>query len=188
MDAIICLVLTECKPGKSPRLAGTLAPPRPVRSVGGASVPASRRLTELFPCPNQVKDFSFERPVLDATAKVLAQRILLNIKPLLRIALAVAETMMPTARLKLPLRWGERPRDPLPFQGKLPFPIRNPSLDSKMQIARRTEAMQVIRHQQIITNQPRRRLRPSLMQKLTGCFVGKPRVAFVSRDSEQDDI
>src|SRR2546428_13722798 len=89
----------------------------------------SRRL---FASPNQVEDLSFERPVFDALAEMFAQRIFLHIKPLLGVVLAVAQAMMPAARLKLPLL-------PLALQRELPLPVGNPLLNRETQIVRRAE-------------------------------------------------
>ena len=97
------------------------------------------------------------RPVLDARDQALADWILLHVKPLL--ALAVAQAMMPAARLKLPTGVPMLP-------AKLTFPVGDPGLDGELQVARRAEAMQVIRHQEIIADQPRRRFEPGLMDEL----------------------
>lgn len=93
----------------------------------------------LFAGPNQVEDFSFERPVFNAFAETFAQRILLNVKPFLGIVLAVAQAMMPAARLKPPLR-------PLVLQRELALPIGYPRLNRESQIVRRTETVKVIWH------------------------------------------
>lgn len=74
------------------------------RGVGGASVLASRRETKSFARPNQIKNFAFEWPVFAAPAQFFAEWILLNIEPLLGVALAVAQPMMPAAWLKFPFR------------------------------------------------------------------------------------
>src|SRR3989442_6065061 len=88
------------------------------RSAGGASVRASRPWSKSFPLrrlvgslappknsptsplwlfasPNQVENFSFERPVFDALAEMFAHRILLHVEPFLGVVLAVAQAMMP---------------------------------------------------------------------------------------------
>ena len=97
------------------RLASTLAPPK-------TAPPAC---LQLFAGPDQVEDFSFERPVFNAFAEALAQRVLLNVEPFLRMVLAVAQAVMPATRLKLPLR-------PLALQCEFALPIGNPSLDRRV--------------------------------------------------------
>src|SRR5262249_27243030 len=90
--------------------------------------------------PNQIENFSFERPVFNAFSQVLAHWILLHVEPFVGVALAVAQAMMPAPRLKLPLHT-------FVFQGERTFPVGNPRLYSELQIARSTEAVKVIGHQ-----------------------------------------
>ena len=136
---------------------------RMAQSAGGASVPASRS-PKLFSTPNQIKNPTLERPIFNPLNQSFPKRIFLNINPLLGIILAVAQPMMPAARLKFPLRV-------LVLQRKFSLPISNPGFNRKMQISRRTKQMQMIWHQQIITNEPSRGLRPCLTQKLMSRFV-----------------
>src|SRR5215831_15906858 len=119
------------------RLAGTLAPP----SVA---------------CPDQIEHSPLEGPILNSLAEVLPDRILLHIQPLFRIAFAIAQSVMPTARLKLPCVL-------LVLSCEHALPIGNPCLNRKAQIARSAHAMNMIRHQQIITHEPRSGFHPCLM-------------------------
>lgn len=112
---------------------------------------------------------------------MFTERILLHVEPFLGVVLAVAQPMMPAARLKLPLC-------PLVLQRERAFPVGNPCFNGETQILRSAEAVEVIRHHKIITNKPSLRLRPSLMQKQMRRFVGKPRVALVGGDGEQNNV
>ena len=153
--------------------------PSAVCPTGGASVLASRRADSLS-APSQIEHPAFEWPVLNSLNQPLADGIFLHVNPLLRIVFAVAQPMMPATRLKLPFRWGERPREPLAFhwwgehprellafhwwgerprepslfQRKFTFPIGNPCFHGEVQIFRRTKQVEMVRHQQIITNKP----------------------------------
>jgi hypothetical protein len=157
-------------------------------AIGGASVLASHR-ANLFSAPNQIKYAAFERPVFNPLNQSFAERIFLNINPFFRIIFTITQTMMPAARLKFPCRrWGESPRRPFVFQTELTFPVGNPSFNCKMQIPWRTKQMQMIRHQQIIANQPSRRFRPSLAKKLMCHFIRQPRFALFCVDSQQNNV
>ena len=136
--------------GWQSRLARTLAPPPALKFPPAA---------KLFPAPNQIKHPPLERPVFNPLNQTFAKRIFLNISPLLAVTFTIAQPMMPAARLKFPFGWwSECPHEPLMLEAEFSLPIFNPSLDGEIQISRRTEQMQVIRHQQIIAHQPRRRL------------------------------
>ena len=54
--------------------------------------------------PDQVANFAFERPVFDTPIQMLADGSLLNLGPFRGAVPSVAHSMMPAARLKLPLR------------------------------------------------------------------------------------
>ena len=103
---------------------------RMAQHAGGASVPASRP-SNLFPAPNQIKNPPLKRPIFNPLNQSFAKRIFLNINPFLGIVLAIAQPMMPSARLKLPLR-------ALVLQRKFALPISNPSFNRELQISRRT--------------------------------------------------
>ena len=64
------------------RLAVTLAPPNTFRNIGGASIITSHHPTKLFSRPDQIENLSFERPIFNPFAKILADWILLHVKPL----------------------------------------------------------------------------------------------------------
>ena len=112
---------------------------------------------------------------------MFAERIFLNIEPFLGVVLAITKAVMPATRLKFPLH-------SLVLQCEFALPIGNPLLDGESQIVRRAKAMKVIWHQQIITDEPRFRFRPRLMQKPMCRLVGKPGIALVSIYGEQNDI
>jgi len=99
---------------------------------------------ELFSAPNQIEHPAFERPVLDPFDQSFANGIFLHVNPLFRIIFAIAQPMMPAARLKFPFprggfRWGERPREPFLLQGEFPFPIGNPCFNGEVPIPWRTK-------------------------------------------------
>ncbi len=93
----------------------------------------------------------------------------------------IADPMVPAARLKPPFR-------PPVLPPQLPFPVGDPRLDAKAQVVRRTEAMQVIRHEQVIANQPPGRFLPSLVNQAVNFRRGQPRRALLRVHREQDDV
>jgi hypothetical protein len=149
--------------------------------VGGASVLASRR-AKLFSAPNQIEHSTLERPVLNAFDQSFANGIFPHINPFLRVILIIAQPMMPAARLKFPFWLGERPREPFLFQREFAFPIGNPCFNREMQISWRAKQMQMVRHQQIIANEPSRCLRPNLVKKLMCSFIRQPRFTLFGID------
>ena len=136
---------------------------------------------ESLPTPDQVKDSSFERPILDTLAEMFSNRVLLHIKPFRRVAFVVAKPMMPSARLKMPVRL-------LVLQRELTFPIGNPGLDSEPKILRGTKAVEMIGHQEVVPDKPRLSLRPRLMKELVGEGIGQPGGAFIGGDRQQHNI
>jgi hypothetical protein len=89
--------------------------------------------------------------------------------------------MMPAPRLKFPLR-------PPVLQPGIAFPVSNPCLDGKTQIARSTKSMKMVRHQQVIADEPSFCFRPGFMEKPVRCCVGQPRDAFLGRNGEEDNV
>jgi len=107
--------------------------------------------------------------------------LFLNIKPFFGIVFAITQPVMPASWLKFPFL-------PTVFEAELTFPVGNPYLDGELQIPRRTERVQMVRHEQVITHQPRLCFRPSLVEQAVHCFVGQPRFTLIGTDGEQDDV
>src|ERR1035437_6836367 len=120
-------------------------------------------------------------PILRLLHQTLSHRILADVLPLLRVTLAVTQTMMKAARLK---RAGVR----MHF-GKAIFPEPNPTFDGELQVVRGAEQMQVIRHQQVIAHQPGRgRVPPDVMERVLDGCLGEPTFAFFRADGEENPI
>jgi hypothetical protein len=121
------------------------------------------------------------RPLLRRLHQPKPYRILPHIPPFLRITFSIAQSMMKPAGLECPSR--------SIFFRKSVLPKSHPLLDRKFEIARRTKQMQMIRHQQIITHQPRsRRMFPDAVQgALHGC-LRQPPVAFLSTNRKENPI
>src|SRR5687767_8802016 len=92
------------------------------------------------------------RPIVCTRDQSGPHRIFPDVLPLLRVALAIAHSMMKPARLK---SVGRRCCAALIFKtlGGAVFPKRNPAFDGEFQIARSAEEMQVIGHEQIIADE-----------------------------------
>jgi hypothetical protein len=79
-------------------------------------------------------DTPFVEPVVDARDQTLSDRVFLHVKPLLPVVLAIAQPMMPAARLKFPIGIFMLP-------AKLAFPVGDPLLDGdEDRAARRNNA------------------------------------------------
>ena len=88
---------------------------------------------------------------------------------------------MPAARLKTPVLASMPPP-------KITFPKSYPLFNSECQIVRRAKQVEMIRHQQIITDEPGGRGLPCLMQMFVGIFVSHPRRPVFCCHCEQDDV
>ena len=100
------------------------------------------------------------RPILWFCNELGPHRILANVLPLLRVTFVVAQSVVKTAGLKFPKHVaGRRRRVALILQRLCQpvFPETHPAFDGEFQITRRAEQMQMIRHQEIVAHQPRRR-------------------------------
>lgn len=94
---------------------------------------------------------SLVRPILRLRNKLFPHRILPYVGQLLLVLNAVTHPMM--KRTSLP-----RPRLIQMPAAELAFPELNPLVNPELQILRRAQEMQVIRHQQIIADELRPRL------------------------------
>ncbi len=107
--------------------------------------------------PTQLVHPTLEWPVIALRHKAAPDGILPDVMPLLRVVRCIPDAMVPAARLKPPFR-----KAVLPAQ--FPFPVGDPRLDIETQVVRRAEAMQVIRHQQVIADQPGSGFPPGLVK------------------------
>lgn len=124
---------------------------------------------------------SFEWPFLNLFHQIFTERILLNISPLGRIILTFAQPMMPSTRLEIPLFAAMPPPE-------ISFPKSNPLFNGERQILRRAKHMEVIRHQQIISDQPGRCRQPSFVKLPVRRFVCQPRHTVFGRDCQQNNV
>ena len=122
--------------------------------------------------PVDIMHAAFVGPVLRASDQSFANGILLYIEPFLRITLAVTQSMMPATRLEVPFGISM-------FPAKITFPISDPFLNGEGGVARRAKAVQVIRHQEVIADQPCRRFQPSLVDELPSCVACQPRLVIL---------
>src|ERR1700722_3377668 len=124
---------------------------------------------------------SLIRPVFRFCHQSGAHGIFADILPFLRITFSIAEPMMKSAALK-----GSGVGTSF---GKLIFPKRNPTFGCEMQIARRTKKMQMIRHQQIIADQPSRRaVKPEIVQSVLDGNLPEPRRTIFGANSQKNPI
>ena len=121
------------------------------------------------------------RPVFRSFHQFVPDRIFSDVLPFLRVAFAIAQAMMKAACLKSS-RVGMR-------LGEAVFPKCDPAFDGEIQIARRTEQVQMVGQKQIITDEPGGSLVfPNLMQRtLDGCLC-QPTLAFSGADGEEDPV
>ncbi len=124
---------------------------------------------------------SFERPIFHAPDQFCAHRIFLNINPFCRIALFCPQTVMPSARLKIPIVAAMPPTE-------ITFPVSDPLFNREGQIPRRAKCVQMIRHQQIVANQPRGCRQPGLVEKVVGGRVCQPWNPVFRCNRQQNEI
>jgi hypothetical protein len=124
---------------------------------------------------------TFERPVLNLFHQFFANRIFVNVNPFCMITFIGPQPVMPAARLKTPVFISVLPAE-------FPFPECNPLLNRERQIARHTKRVQMIRHQQIISDKARSRLQPRFVQKFVGGFIHQPRNPIFRCHREQNKI
>jgi len=67
------------------------------------------------------------------------------------------------------------------------FPITHPPVKRNVEIARRTKEMHVIRHQQVIADQPSLRLTPRFQQKFVNFRLCNPRHAFLRANGDENN-
>ena len=124
---------------------------------------------------------SFELPIFHAPDQFCAHRIFLNINPFCRIALFCPQTVMPSARLKIPIVAAMPPTE-------ITFPVSDPLFNREGQIPRRAKCVQMIRHQQIVANQPRGCRQPGLVEKVVGGRVCQPWNPVFRCNRQQNEI
>jgi hypothetical protein len=161
--------------------------------------------------PPNLMHASKVRPILRAFDQSSPERILANVLPLLRVALAVAHAMMKSARLKFPYLagrtcWSVRGRAAaLPYQmgvgrrcraaqtfhllGEAIFPEAHPAFDGELQITRRAEEMQMIGHKEIIADEPRGGgVFPNLVQRALNRSLRQPAPALLRANGQENPI
>jgi len=146
--------------------------------IGGARL---RRALTLLVLPLDLVHVAFERPIFHASDQFCAHRIFLNINPFCRTALFCPQTVMPSARLKIPIVTAMPPAE-------IPFPVSDPLFNREGQIPRRAKCVQMIRHQQIIADQPRGCRQPGLVEKVVGGRVCQPGNPVFRCDRQQNKI
>ena len=134
-----------------------------------------------LPGPPDIMDTPLKRPLLRVLHQTLAHRILPQILPLLRITLPVPQPVMKRMRLPPPILV----RVQLP---KLPLPIRHPIIERILDVVRRGEEMDVVRHDDVIAHQPLRRRQPNLLQPLMHEFIRKPQTPICRAKSIPNDV
>ncbi len=71
---------------------------------------------------------------------------------------------------------------------ELSFPIRDPLVQCEFQVARGAEKMKVIRHEQVIADQPRPRFQPTLAEQLMHDWLDEPTFAITRHDRDEHDV
>jgi hypothetical protein len=71
---------------------------------------------------------------------------------------------------------------------KLALPVSDPLFNGERKISWSAEQVKMVRHNQVIADQPRGCFLPRLMQKLLDGFIGQPRFAMLRVDGEENEI
>lgn len=90
---------------------------------------------------------SFPRPVFGAHCQAFANRVLHQVVPLLGIFLTRADAVVKTTALPFPFRI-------FVLFAETIFPVGKPFLDAEAQVMWGAKEMQVVRHQDIVTDHP----------------------------------
>lgn len=120
-----------------------------------------------------------ERPLVGGLNEVFTDGILLEVVPFLRVGFVGSQTVVPAARLEAPTRV-------LMFFSEGAFPVANPFFDRGDRSAGEAEVVEVIRHEDVIGDEPGSCLAPGLFKVLMGGVVGEPGFAILGRDREED--
>jgi hypothetical protein len=131
--------------------------------------PIGRPLPALSP-PHHRRAHALIRPILRPRRQTSANRIFLHISPFLRITLLPSQTRVPEVALPF-TRLGKMEAT------ELSLPMRYPRLKCEVGITRSAKEMKVIRHEQIITNQPGVRSAPDILQSILHVGRSQPRLS-----------
>ncbi len=136
----------------------------------GRAVLLQRRTRGSASLPMDFMHAALVRPSFQLGRQSRAHRILLNIKPFLVVILLIPQPVMKAAALKC-ARIGTS------FCQTI-LPETNPTLDGEFQIIRSAKQMQVIGHQQVITDEPGGgRVFPNVMESALHRCLGEPALA-----------
>jgi hypothetical protein len=124
-------------------------------------------------------DAALERPLVRGCNEVFADGILLEVVPFLGVGFVASQTVVPTARLEAPTRV-------LMFFSEGAFPVGDPFFDRGDWRAGEAEAVKVIRHEDVIGNEPGCCSAPGLFEVLLDGVVGEPGFAIFGGDGEED--
>ncbi len=119
------------------------------------------------------------RPVVGVLHHAVPDRVVAHIPPLLRVAFTVPKPVVMFVGLPAPVAVGVR-------LGKLALPVGDPRIKFKIDDMRRDQAMQVIRHQHVVANQPFVCLTPDRAKVIMRFRAGKPRASIPGADGKQD--
>jgi hypothetical protein len=121
------------------------------------------------------------RPLFWFLDQAFSDRVLPNIAPLFGIALIAPQPMMENTRLKTTLLTLDPP--------KSVFPKASPLLNSKRQIVCRAEKVQMVRHQNVVADQPRCGfVLPDFMQCSLHARLCQPRESLFGAYCQQNPI
>jgi hypothetical protein len=120
------------------------------------------------------------RPIVGIPDQPCSHRIFANIGPLFGVTLLISQAMMKTARLK--------PRRGAPkLAPKFTFPKCDPGIDHTMFGCRRTEEMDVVRHDHVRANHPSICLAPRLSQAFMNRRISQSSFPSPRTDRGKDD-
>ena len=122
------------------------------------------------------------RPVVRIRHQIFPQRILPHVGQLLLVFEAITHSMVKRFPLPLP-RLLQMPA------AELSFPKLDPLVYVEMQIVRRAKEMQVIRHEQVIADEPGRRfLGPDFGEGIVDGGIGHPLNSVLGVDRDEENV
>src|SRR2546421_2753812 len=121
--------------------------------------------------PSEHVDHSLIGPIISVRYEPLPHRILPNVIPFFSVALLPSQAPIPFVFLPFPLLAVRPDRKPA-------LPILDPGIERESGVMRRAEEVNVVWHEQVISDQPRLRIAPRRLNKFMHPWLRDPRLTF----------
>ena len=125
---------------------------------------------------------ALKRPVVQPLRQALSHGVLADVLQFVFVFPLVAQAVVQRPALKGPRLGQMRPAE-------LAFPKFHPLIDAEMQIARGTEEVQMVRHEQVVAGEPRGGfVAPETDEGFLHVGLGHPRHAVLGIDGDEEEV